>query len=99
MYGHGYNSRVDERVVERSVVSKQHIRCVHLNNTTGVHDDDAVGVGNGVEAMSDRDDGEVSELSPNRLLQDGVRLLVDRRRRFVDAQHLQTHKSTLGDNE
>ena len=77
MYGHDYNSRVDERVVERSVVSEQHIRCVHLNNTTGVHDDDAVGVGDSVEAVRDRDDGEVSELSADRLLQDRVRLLVD----------------------
>ena len=87
-YMNPVHSIVDERIVLRRDVRKQDVGGAHLDDTPRTHHDHAVRVGHGFESVRDGDDGQVRELASDRLLQDDVRLLVDRRRRFVDAQHL-----------
>ena len=53
-----------------------------------VHDQHAIGVDDGVQAMSDDDDGASGELRIDGVLHQGVRVRVDGRRRLVQANHL-----------
>ena len=55
---------------------------------TFVHDEDPVGVHDGVDPVRDGEHRVVGKLLPDGLLKQRVRLVVNARRRLINAQHL-----------
>ena len=75
-------------MVQRAAVGQQLSRSVKLGHVTAAHHQHAVAVGDGVDAVSDRQHRARRELGAYRSLDDVICVPVNRRCGLVDAQNL-----------